>query len=346
MDNPALFVDLPNFYSGLLRSGIGDEEVLRDYLLYWFDFDRLAKALTGEQCSTWVFYSGRGFGPSGDRIKDEYLTKFIQRINSLTGVTARDVNIPGEQREPISYKCECGREGRAEWESEKGIDASITVHLFDTMDTWHVAYLLSGDADFIPAVSSLRRRGRILTGAGFSSAAPGLVRECYDYIDLGKVFLQDDILAYELFGKGGLIEKWFKPPLLPGPEPTEGANTKLWWSPKQKFDSVTKSRIADKSVYLVYPEINGGGDLSSRKVEAHRIANMFPDQIRIQETMGGVRCICQFRQEAWKGIERRLKEFRKTLPYHIVSNNPGEESYLTRFDWVESDKKYVVRESE
>ncbi len=67
----------------------------------------------------------------------DLIVRYIERINSFRGVTARDVDIEGKQREQASYECEkCGHQGVAQWESEKGIDASLTVHLFDTMDTW------------------------------------------------------------------------------------------------------------------------------------------------------------------------------------------------------------------
>ncbi len=95
----ALFVDLPNFYSHLLESAIDEPRVLRDYFLYWCDFDRLAEKLTGESTSVWIFYSNRRFGPKPNRIQDDYLKNYIDRINRLRGVTARDVDIPGQQRE-------------------------------------------------------------------------------------------------------------------------------------------------------------------------------------------------------------------------------------------------------
>lgn len=209
MKSQALFVDLPNFYSRLLDSDIDDPRLLRDYFLYWLDFDRLAERLTEEPSSVWVFYSGRKFGPQSNRIQDECLNKYIERINSLRGVTARDVDIEGRQREQAKYECDnCGHQGIAQWESEKGIDASLTVHLFDTMDSWDVAYLLSGDADFVPAVASLRRRGKIVTGAGFSDRSLALARECYDYVDLCGVFLKDDIFAYRVFSDKGVAQRW------------------------------------------------------------------------------------------------------------------------------------------
>ena len=47
----ALFVDLPNFYSHLIRSEIGHPDFLRSYVCDWLDFDLLATKLTGEPSS-------------------------------------------------------------------------------------------------------------------------------------------------------------------------------------------------------------------------------------------------------------------------------------------------------
>lgn len=215
----ALFVDLPNFYSHLLESGIEEPRFLRDYFLYGLDFDLLANAIAGSFSGIWVFYSGRRFGPRENRIKENYLEDYIKRINSLRGVTARDVNIPSQQREITTYRCEkCGNEGVSQSESEKGIDASLTVHLFDTMDSWDTAYLLSGDADFVPAVASLRRRGKIVIGAGFPNVSAALVRECYDYVDLYQPFLREDVAAYAIFRPGGLAERWLTDEVRPKDE--------------------------------------------------------------------------------------------------------------------------------
>lgn len=205
----AVFVDLPNFYSRLLDCGLGTPRELRDYFLEWLDLDLLAKWLTGEPCPVWVFYSGRRIGPSAERIEDKYLEEYIKRITRLPGVTAYDVNIPGKQREAFIVTCDkCGTTAPGQWESEKGVDASLIVHLFDTADSWDEAVLLSGDADFTPAVRALRRRGKLISGAGFSSAAECLVREFYSFEDLANGVLRHDFAAYLLFGKGRLISKW------------------------------------------------------------------------------------------------------------------------------------------
>jgi hypothetical protein len=41
--NIAIFIDLPNFYSQLIRSEIDTPEFLREYFLTWLDFDVLAE---------------------------------------------------------------------------------------------------------------------------------------------------------------------------------------------------------------------------------------------------------------------------------------------------------------
>lgn len=209
MSNNSIFIDLPNFYSRFIDSGIDKRKNLRDYFLYWLDLDMMVKELTEKYSGIWVFYSGERIGPSNERIVGDLLQKYIKRINSLEGVTAKDVNIPGEQREPIKVKCNnCGHENVSEFISEKGVDASITVHLFDTMDSWDTAFLLSGDADFVPAVASLRRRGKIVRGVGFHDASFALVRECYDYINIVDTYLKQDYLIYSLFKEYGIIQNW------------------------------------------------------------------------------------------------------------------------------------------
>ena len=66
----------------------------------------MAHVLTDSFIGIWVFYSSGRIGPSSERITGEHFTVYINKINSLMGVTALDVNIPGQQREPVDYKCE------------------------------------------------------------------------------------------------------------------------------------------------------------------------------------------------------------------------------------------------
>lgn len=341
MERHAVFVDLPNFYSHLLRSGIGEPKMLRDYFLNWLDLDCLAGALTGDFCSVWVFHSGKRLGPSEARVDHKDLSKYIDRINSLTGVTAHNVDIPGTQREPASYKCDkCGHEGVAEWESEKGIDASLTVHLFDTMDTWDTAYLLSADADFVPAVRTLRRRGKVVVGAGFSQRSSALVRECYEYIDLYSAFLEDDTAAYEMFRDGGLLQAWLAGPVhqqegvapgevdltltatWQGPDPDSLAAYGTWRSMREISGRVPFHRIFLQALGHV-----GQFDFSGREQRIRRFQAAFPRHVLSVDSPRG-ECNLAVSPSAWHSVERRLDTFPASLKAASVQRSAS-----TRAEW-------------
>lgn len=334
MEKQSLFVDLPNFYSHLLESGIDDPRLLRDYFLYWLDFDRLAETLTGEFSSVWVFHSGRRFGPRANRIQDEYLDTYIERINSLRGVTARDVDIEGKQREQASYQCEqCGNQGVAQWESEKGIDASLTVHLFDTMESWGVAYLLSGDADFVPAVASLRRRGKIVIGAGFSARSAALVRECYDYIDLCAPFLRDDVFAYRVFNEAGTARRWLTDEVRAksGNSPLELAFEWQYHSDFPTGHDGRRTKISDRGpCYHIYLTSNGSIDLDSRLELLKYLEEKYPNNIGEYNTERGQYQLIVSAQ-AWPGVERRLGALTASL------------EDLQTYEAVRAGKGYKVR---
>jgi uncharacterized LabA/DUF88 family protein len=289
MSNMALFVDLPNFYSRLLKSGIEDPKTLKDYFLNWLDFDLLARSLTETYTGIWVFYSGERIGPSSERIEGKHLQEYISRINGIQGVTAHDVNIPGEQREHLHYKCDnCGHEGRAQDVSEKGIDASLTVHMFDTMESWDTAYLFSGDADFVPAVESLRRRGKIVIGVGFHDASQALVRECFDYIFLDDVFLTQDLLLYSLLRKGGIAEKWLTDEVKPFPSSTDfkpidfsiHAGSVLMSNPYYKSGFIS----ATPNLYYIDFIAKGAADLTERNSMMTSLTHKYQNIPRVRPT--------------------------------------------------------------
>lgn len=209
MSTVAVFIDLPNLFGNLIRSKLGEAKFLRAYFLEWLDLDLLISHTTFSSSDIWVFYSKDRIGPADAKITGQVFLDYIDRVNRLSGVTARDVNIPGTQRETISVECtSCGQKVQTDSKSEKGIDASLIVHLFDTMDYWETAYLLSGDADFVPAVAALRRRGKIVIGAGFSQVSSALVRECYSYTNLVDRYFLTDIALYAAFREDGIIEQF------------------------------------------------------------------------------------------------------------------------------------------
>jgi uncharacterized LabA/DUF88 family protein len=349
MENRALFVDLPNFYSHLLESGIDDPRLLRDYFLCWLDFDRLAEGLAGEFSSVWVFHSGRRFGPRSNRIQDEYLDRYVERINSLRGVTARDVSIEGKQREHAIYQCEkCGHHGVAQWESEKGIDASLTVHLFDTMESWDVAYLLSGDADFVPAVASLRRRGKIVIGAGFSARSSALVRECYDYIDLCDSFLKEDIFAYRVFSENGIACRWLTDKVQAKQNNDLIELTFEWqFIPEHVSDPDGRLiRISRRGpCFHVYLTATGPIDLGDRLGLLEQLRDKYPDSVGEYNSKRGQYQLF-ISASAWIGVQRRLEAFVSSLDdletYEAVRSGRG---YKVRYEYNPGIKEYEASKS-
>ena len=353
MSTRALFVDLPNFYSRLLSSNIDEPRVLRDYFLYWLDFDRLAEKLIEEYSSIWVFYSGRLFGPRDNRIQDEYLDNYIDRINSQIGVTARDVNIPGQQREPAKYQCDiCGNVSVAQWESEKGIDASLTVHMFETLDSWDTAYLLSGDADFVPTVASLRKRGKIVIGAGFSDASSALVRECYYYINIGEIFLKEDVAAYKIFKSDGLINEWLTSEIRSRTgheDSSESIELSFEWQRVEadimeiKSHLLSINNIGDHGpFYRVYLMVKGPIDLNNRRQKLIQFQTRFPKHVgQVNLEKGLVELIVS--PLAWNGVRRRLEGFVSTFnfskKYEAVLQGRG---YTMKYDFDSGTNDYIL----
>ena len=304
MANTAFFIDLSNFYGHLLKSKIAEPKVLKEYFLTWLDFDLLAKSISDNYSGIWIFYSGQRVGPSSERIYGKFLNKFINRINILPGVTARDVNVPGEQREQTRYKCKiCGQENVLKDRTEKGVDSSLTVHLFDTMDSWDTAFLLSGDADFVPVVASLRRRGKIIIGVGFLDASEALIRECYNYINIEEIFLRDDLLVFKLL-INGIINKWFTDDVKQDPKFNATPSVTLGMAlhedtPDFKYSS-----------YHINFWVNGLIDLSKRYQLFNELKNQYGDQIQIFHESG---IKCTISQISWFGHTAMMRKSRKSL---------------------------------
>jgi uncharacterized LabA/DUF88 family protein len=310
MQERAVFIDLPNFYSALLRSSIADPRELRDYFLEWLDLDCLAYRLAGDAVPTWVFYSGRRFGPSSNRIQDSVLEKYIKRINRLPGVTAWDVEIPGSQREPISYTCEkCSHTGTGQFESEKGIDASLIVNLFDTSESWETAYLISGDADFAPAIASLRRRGKIVVGGGFLSASAVLLREFYHYQDL-LPFVTEDFAAYQIFKTDGVLERWLTEPIPATSENIAKEKIKLYCHWQRREDQIERlvfgtpylAGVADYRQTFGWVRLadNNLIDRGDKDAPLEQFAKKFPQFAMVNDRF------LLISPALWRAIDRRL----------------------------------------
>jgi uncharacterized LabA/DUF88 family protein len=335
----ALFVDLANFYSHLLESKIDDTRVLRDYFLNWLDFDRLASYITKGPAPVWIFYSGRKFGPRSNRVENEHLNKYIDRINKLKGVTAYDANIPSDQRETgISVCTNCGQENRIQYESEKGVDASLIVHLFDTMDSWDNAYLLSGDADFVPGVASLRRRGKIVIGVGFPNVSAALIRECYDYIDILNSFLKYDIAIYNLFKKDGIIDNWMNYPVVHKNKKLVSQDNIVlaiqfenWNSEQSLSQKETKLGIlVNSSPNIIYLVLSGSIDVRTRRELIEEFQRKFP-YLELSMSKSDNSVAFSLGANMWDGVMRRFDEIITYLGINKIRDTARGKSYSIQY---------------
>lgn len=206
-----VLTDLPNFYNGLVQASALTPQETKDYFLDWLEMDLLATAINPEKrtIGTWVFYSNRAIGRGDARISPENLKQFVSRTNLCTGISVIEAGIQGQQSESFEFVCsQCGKKNVTQTRSEKGIDSTLITHLFDTMDSWEVATIISHDADYCPAIRALRRRGKVIFGAGFPKwASEALITECFGFIDVMQEYLERDMGLFTLFKRKGKLSQ-------------------------------------------------------------------------------------------------------------------------------------------
>lgn len=68
---------------------------------------------------------------------------------------------------------------------EKGVDTSIAIELFHyALDNlYDTAVLISNDADFVPAIEYIQRRGNHIIHAGFKNQGFAVKKACWDHIN-------------------------------------------------------------------------------------------------------------------------------------------------------------------
>lgn len=74
---------------------------------------------------------------------------------------------------------------------EKGVDTSIAIELFQFAidNVYDKALLVSGDADFIPAIDYIQQRGKYIIHAGWESKSYHLSKACWNH------FFFEDLMA-------------------------------------------------------------------------------------------------------------------------------------------------------
>ena len=189
-------------------------ELQARYFQEWFDIDRVVRAtLAGTRLDPWrdlgtvVFHSHNGLGREPYRFsmtgKADDVVTFWGRQGNNPNTSTMVVQIPGgpsarwNNAEPFDED-----EGPA----EKGVDMSMAVYLYDTLDAWDTAVLFTNDTDFVPAVWSLRRRGkRVHCAAIAGKKLSPLAAACQHFIPLSLSFLEADRALFEMLQPEGAL---------------------------------------------------------------------------------------------------------------------------------------------
>lgn len=199
VDGPNVFNDAARELAGLDATFPG---VVQQYFTEWFDIDRLVNATILPQTLSPFddlgivsFHSRKSLGSetTGPRIAgDVNISKFWTRQGGNPNSSTLLVDVPG------------ARQGK-----ETGIDTSTVVYLFETEARWDRAVLFTNDADFVPAVWSLRRRGkRVYCAARRGDSSSPLAAACQHFLPWDIDFLRADLQLFELLVPGGRLDRF------------------------------------------------------------------------------------------------------------------------------------------
>jgi hypothetical protein len=198
IDGPNVCNDIARFLTKQLPNT--EPELRRSYFRNWLDIDRLVGATLGpdlrvdpiRDLGTVILHSRKGIGAkdSDYSIHGDDVISFWGRQGANPCTATMLVDIPG------------ARAG-----AEKGIDTSIVVYLFETLERWDAAVLFSNDADFVPAVWSLRRRGkRVYCASHLDDATTPLVQACQTFLPWSVPFMLADVWLFEALRPGGTFD--------------------------------------------------------------------------------------------------------------------------------------------
>lgn len=131
--------------------------------------------------------------------KDRRLHSFLQSMDLFPGYKvivkerkpAKSIRCSEEGcRKEISRCPHCGKELIRT--VEKGVDTSIAIELFHYAldNVYEKAILISNDADFVPAIEYIQRRGNQIIHAGFKNQAFEIKKACWDHIDFEDIMTE------------------------------------------------------------------------------------------------------------------------------------------------------------
>ena len=213
-----VLIDGPNVFNSLARhlaaKGGDNAGFLREYFLEWFDFDRLVLKAIGDQTppalGIAIFHSSKALSRGATRLEGDDCRRFWARQAGNYDTSDMIIDIPADQREVYEFECsKCAEKNCTQVAGEKGVDSAMIVHMFETAASWQTLAIFSRDADFAPAVSALRRRGKQVFAvgeAGDQETALGRASQSFFTLPLDAVV--QDFGAFLLCRSGGVLDQW------------------------------------------------------------------------------------------------------------------------------------------
>lgn len=99
----------------------------------------------------------------------------------------------------IGYKIVCGH---LEDDMQKEVDVALATEMImhAAKDHYDVAILISGDRDYIPAISAVQSLGKKVEVASFLNSTSGAIRNVSDkYVDIGQIPIVDCRALYDAY---------------------------------------------------------------------------------------------------------------------------------------------------
>ena len=165
-----IFFDGRNFYSGWRRKANAPK----------IDFDALTRWVT-EEVGGSIFWGAHYYtGIDPDPIRAKPLIGFLNMVELKSGFIVHRFR----KKDQHIHCEEC--DANFVISQEKAVDTSIVADMLKYAPTYDIAVLVSGDADYIPAVVAAGELGKKVYIAtwGDDSASQALRRAAFDHIDL------------------------------------------------------------------------------------------------------------------------------------------------------------------
>ncbi len=183
----------------------------------WFDLDRLVQATVSQRnvedygvhgLGIVLFHSDKAVGRGKVRLAQTELDDFWGRQAEGEGTSTVLVTVPGHQPEKAVGVCEnCKKPVQTEARGEKGVDTSMVTYLYEASGQWERAILFTNDADFVPPILALRRRGkRVYVASIDTPGASALKRACQTFFPISEKFLRLDYELFKMVRPGGQLD--------------------------------------------------------------------------------------------------------------------------------------------